>query len=184
MSRGEAARWAHDDVLHAWWVEPGKVLAGEYPAHRTREWTGTMINLLVDAGVRTFVDLTSPADPLVPYAPVVEEVAARTGFDLRYRRFPIPDFGVLDDDEYDAILDTIAEGTLRGVVYVHCWGGIGRTGTVIGCLLADTGLGVNDVLARVAELRAGTRKAHRESPESDAQREVIRRRALRRSGTA
>ena len=28
---GADTAWAFDDVLHAWWVEPGKILAGEYP---------------------------------------------------------------------------------------------------------------------------------------------------------
>lgn len=27
-------RWEHDDAIHAWWVEPGRVLAGEYPGHK------------------------------------------------------------------------------------------------------------------------------------------------------
>ena len=29
-------RWPHHEVLHAWWVEPGAVLAGEYPGIATR----------------------------------------------------------------------------------------------------------------------------------------------------
>jgi protein-tyrosine phosphatase len=54
-------------------------------------------------------------------------------------------------------------------VYVHCWGGIGRTGTVIGCLLAHNGNSSDDILATIARLRAGTSKASRPSPESREQ---------------
>ena len=28
---GNGARWPHDATLHAWWVEPDRLLAGEYP---------------------------------------------------------------------------------------------------------------------------------------------------------
>jgi len=36
------------------------------------------------------------------------------------------------------ILDTIdAALSAKRIVYVHCWGGVGRTGTVIGCHTDD-----------------------------------------------
>ena len=27
---GEHTPWPHDETLHAWWVEPGRLLASEY----------------------------------------------------------------------------------------------------------------------------------------------------------
>ncbi|WP_396910170.1 hypothetical protein [Mycolicibacterium sp.] len=60
------------------------------------------------------------------------------------------------------------------IVYVHCWGGKGRTGTVIGCFLAESGLSYHDVIARIAELRSGTRKAAHSCPESAAQNDLLR----------
>ena len=86
---------------------------------------------------------------------------------------------VIEDEGYGPILDAIAAELDRGVVYVHCWGGVGRTGTVVGCLLADRGLGYDEALAELAALRAGTRKGDRAAPETDEQRAVIRRRAER-----
>ncbi|HTW99459.1 MAG TPA: protein-tyrosine phosphatase family protein [Acidimicrobiales bacterium] len=70
--------------------------------------------------------------------------------------------------------------TIGGAVYLHCWGGVGRTGTVVGCLLADEGLGHHEIVERIERLRAGTCKASRPSPETEAQRGVIERRAARR----
>ena len=67
--------------------------------------------------------------------------------------------------------------TEGGPIAVH---GIGRTGTVIGCHLADAGVLDDDIDARLRELRAGTRKSHRASPENARQRDVIRRRAAAR----
>jgi ADP-ribosyl-[dinitrogen reductase] hydrolase len=172
--------WAHDRFHHAWWVEPASVLAGEYPASeddpaRTRQ----KVNLLVDAGVRTFVDLTTPSDPLDPYAHEVEAAARARRLDLRHVQAPIPDMGVLDDDGYDGVLAVIHEAQRRGAVYVHCWGGRGRTGTVVGCFLAAQGLTFEEIEARLVTLRAGSKKAHVSVPESAAQVEVIRRRAGR-----
>lgn len=47
---GSDARWPHDAILHAWWVEPGRLLAGEYPGARTPEKTQQKVQLIVDAG--------------------------------------------------------------------------------------------------------------------------------------
>ena len=66
--------------------------------------------------------------------------------------------------------------TARGGVYVHCWGGIGRTGTVVGCLLVDDGLSADAALARLDELRSVTRKRRMPAPQTREQIEIIRRR--------
>jgi predicted protein tyrosine phosphatase len=171
------ARWPHDDYVHAWWVEPGRVLAGEYPGDRKPAVAAARVNLLVDAGIRTFVDLTTPEDPLEPYAPIVAAAATNRRLDLRYCNVGIPDFSVSDDATYDRLLDLIRRESGRGGVFVHCWGGIGRTGTVVGCLLAAGGLGYDEIVTRLAALREGTRKSVRPAPEADSQHEVLRRRS-------
>ncbi len=182
----EAAIWAvagahdlRDAVVHAWRVDE-HVLAGEYPASgggpaRSDE----KLQVLVDAGVRTFVDLTTPDDHLDPYEHRLAATAEMRRLDLRRINVPIPDLDVVADHRYDEIIATIDRHRAHGGVYVHCWGGVGRTGTVIGCLLADAGHDHDSIHARLAELRAGTRKAHRRCPETHAQREVLRRRAAR-----
>ena len=88
---------------------------------------------------------------------------------------------MVDDAGYDAIVDAVGAAQQHGAVYVHCWGGVGRTGTVVGCLLADAGIGAEAIDARLADLRAGTRKADRHCPETADQRAVIERRAAGRS---
>jgi ADP-ribosyl-[dinitrogen reductase] hydrolase len=169
--------WAYDGLVHAWWVRPGRLLAGEYPGHRDRTHSEDKINLLVDAGIRTFVDLTAPEDGLVPYEKALEQVAANRHLELRRLSFPIPDLDVVVDEVYSEVTVAIEESLGSGGVYVHCRGGVGRTGTVIGCLLADEGLSYDQVIDRFGLLRRGTRKADRPIPETRAQCEVIRRRA-------
>jgi len=172
--------WPHDHFLHAWWVQPGRLLAGEYPGDIEPARAREKVDLLVDTGVRTFVDLTTPADRLVPYQPLVAEVAETRRLDVRHERFPIPDLGVVDDHRYDEVARTIQDGLARGAVYVHCWGGIGRTGTVIGCVLADEGSGYDEIIERLTTLRAASRKVDRRAPEMAVQHELIKRRAAHR----
>jgi hypothetical protein len=171
--------WPHDEFVHAWWVEPGVVLAGEYPGAVEPSTAEAKVDLLVDHGIRTFVDLTTPADDLAPYQPQLDRIGARRGLDLRRVSHPIPDMSVIDVDDYDAILDSIADARHRGGVYLHCWGGIGRTSTVVGCLLVAGGLDADAALADIDRRRSITRKAHRPAPQTPAQIAVIRTRAAR-----
>lgn len=172
--------WPHDDVLHAWWVEPNRLLAGEYPGATTPENAEAKIRLVLDAGIDTFIDLTTEADHLTPYREILRAAAENSGRAARYFSHPIPDYGVIDDAGYDAILARIHSELDAGRnVYVHCWGGKGRTSAVIGCLLAESGSSYDDVIDRIAELRAGTRKAAYPCPESTAQHDLLRARCAR-----
>jgi protein-tyrosine phosphatase len=102
-------------------------------------------------------------------------IAADRGHPVRQFSYPIPDFGVTNHAGYDAIMYRIrAEIDAGRIVYVHCWGGRGRTSTVIGCWLADAGLSYADTIARIAELRSGTRKSHGPCPESTVQHELLK----------
>lgn len=169
--------WRHDETIHGYWVEPGKILAGEYPGNPHSEQIARhKIDLLVDNGVRTFVDLTTPADKMAPYQHLLDDIAKQRGLDLQRLQFPIPDNGVLAVRDYDEIVSAIRAGVDNGVVYFHCWGGIGRTGTVVGCLLVDIGMTAKDGLDRLNELRSVTRKRHMAAPQTPAQFDVIHQR--------
>jgi hypothetical protein len=168
--------WEHDDLIHAWWVIPGRLLAGEYPGAKDRQKAALKIQKLLDAGVDSFVDLTEAGEmtrggaPMVPYDDLLG---------VRYVRLPIRDNSVTDDAGYDRIIAYIRNELDSGrVVFVHCWGGKGRTGTVIGAWLIDQdGLGYPEVLDRMQVLRRGTRKAHHSVPDTATQEAVLERRA-------
>ena len=56
----------------------------------------------------------------------------------------------------NAVLDMLDTALQAGqAVYLHCWAGIGRTGTVVGCYLVRHGLTGEQALARLVTLRAG-----------------------------
>jgi len=90
---------------------------------------------------------------------------------LEVWRLPIPDGGVLPDPapvrQLVLRIDRAAAAGRR--VAVHCAGGLGRTGTVAGCWLRLRGLGPEEALATLREVRSP------DCPETEAQRELIRR---------
>ncbi len=163
--------WAFDQDFHAYWAEP-RLLAGDYPGDHDDDRAQAKLQLLVDAGVRTIVDLTEDGE-LRPYSALLSAIGSARDIDLVHRRHPIPDFSVIELDGYATILDTIGEELHRGNVFVHCWGGIGRTGTVIGTRYRDNGDSADVALQRLANARAMTSKARRDSPETAQQRSII-----------
>jgi protein-tyrosine phosphatase len=162
-------------------VEPELLLAGEYPSSPEPGRAVQKIRLLVDGGIDSIVDLTTPADGLDSYLESLHAASREAGREIAHHSYPIPDNHVIDQAGYDRILTCIRNETDSGRrVYLHCWGGKGRTSTVVGCLLIDQGLDYDATIARIAELRAGTRKAHDPCPESPSQHELLRKRAAGR----
>lgn len=142
------------------------LLAGEYPGANDAGTAATRIDRFERHGVTHFVDLTHPADPLEPYDRHLGR-AIRIGH-------PIVDLGTPTIPLMMRILDDVdAALEADGVAYVHCWGGIGRTGTVIGCWLVRHGLDRGDPLARIAELRRRVLDASMPSPQTTAQRAMV-----------
>ena len=75
------------------------------------------------------------------------------------------------------ILDAIGDSLDAGEpTYVHCWGGVGRTGTVIGCWLLRHGLAepsnVLDVLMRLRQ--QDQERRYRMSPETEGQQRFVK----------
>ena len=154
-------------------------MAGEYPSARTADEAERRLQALLDAGVTYFLDLTTDDDPLDPYEQPVRDLAAQRSADVHYSRRAIRDMGCPTPDDMRLILDEIDSAIADGhVVYVHCWGGIGRTGTVVGCFLVRRGRDGTDALAEVARLynTMSERKRLRfpESPQTPRQRNFVR----------
>jgi protein-tyrosine phosphatase len=73
------------------------------------------------------------------------------------------------------ILDQIDNAVSSGeVVYVHCWGAVGRTGTVVDCYLVRHEMTGKQALAEIARLRKGTPDGWKTSPETDVQQPLVR----------
>jgi hypothetical protein len=144
------------------------LLAGEYPGSADPDEAARRIRAFARHGVTLFVDLTHPGDPLEPYTRLLDTGAVRVAH-------PIVDFGTTTVPHMARILDDVDSEIGRGgLAYVHCWGGIGRTGTVVGCWLMRHGLDRGDPVGRIAELRRDVSGASVASPQTDAQRAMVR----------
>src|SRR5574340_800458 len=160
---------------NAYWVLPGRLLAGEYPGDREPQKARRKLTHMLQTGVRVFVDLTHPSNSLETYHDILREEADDLGVEVEIYEHPIEDFYTPEPLAMKAILDQIDQALLEEkTVYVHCWGGIGRTGTVIGCFLVRHGLEGDAALKRLAELRQSTPKGWLDAPESPEQVKMVR----------
>lgn len=156
-------------IPDSYWVIPGRLLAGEYPGAREDMDARRKLRRFLDAGITFFLDLTEEGE-LVPYAHLLAEEAMARGIAVEHHRAPIRDLSTPTPDETERILDIIDAALGAGHrVYVHCWGGIGRTGTIIGCYLVRHGMTGAEALAQIERLRRPTPDGWRRSPETQEQ---------------
>jgi protein-tyrosine phosphatase len=142
-----------------------RFLAGQYPGGWSDDDSVAGLRALRDAGVTLFVDLTMQGE-LPPYHHLI------TGG--RHQRWPIPDMEIPQPEDMCAVLDAIdAELDGGGGVYVHCWAGRGRTGTVVGCWLVRHGLAGADALTQIVALRRTLADSYASSPQTLAQRAMV-----------
>ena len=157
------------------------LLAGWYPGDLDAKRAHEKLRGLVGAGIRYIINLMEEdevdkkGNPFIPYHGQLMRMAAESGVDVTCVRIPIKDMSVPPRLTMARILDEIDQAIAHDLpVYVHCWGGRGRTGTVVGCYLARHGIAVgHDALNRIQELRRITANASASSPETEQQREMV-----------
>ena len=139
-------------IIESYWVEENRFLAGEHAGGYDLETTRRRMDAFLEAGINTFIDLTQSHER-APYEAIMKEQAHIYEIDAVYRRFGIRDHDVPSRETMIAILDTIdgALNTGRNV-YIHCWGGVGRTGIVVGCHLVRHGNTNEQAIAQVNKL--------------------------------
>jgi hypothetical protein len=150
MSAPEAA--AGPPLPNTYWVTPGKLLGGEYPAGDSGDDTQQRLSALLEAGVDCFINLTRPGE-LPAYSSLLPE-------GVWYFHLPILDHGLPVDRDYMRQIQSALSGALHAgrCVYVHCRMGIGRTGTVLGCHLVEQG---RSGIAALEELNRAWQRSER-----------------------
>lgn len=107
--------------------------------------------------MRTFVNLIEATEQRFDGSKFLDYrryAASKAGY-TNFLQFPIKDNGITDRRKMHQILDAMDSSIDAGLpVYVHCWGGIGRTATVVGCWLRRRNLAFKmDVLTVIDRLR-------------------------------
>ncbi len=131
----------------------------------------------IQAGIRHVISLVEtqeysrPEDPYPPYVDHLETIAETMKISVTFDQISIKDFSIPTERQMVQILNQIDVCIKYDKpVYVHCWGGKGRTGTVVGCYLARHGFAAgNDVIEKIKELRKNTEDFSDPSPETKAQ---------------
>ena len=130
---------------NTYWVFPDRLLAGEHPAGFGQDVRERLERLHI-AGIDAFFDLTEEGEE--------PEYRCLLPAGVEYRRFPMGDQGVpLNVSDARALLTAIQDALARQCrVYLHCRAGIGRTGLVVGCLLAEESGDGKKALAKLNDL--------------------------------
>jgi len=163
-------------IHDAYWVIPGRLLAGEYPAVTFNpEATNRRLSAFLESGFVTFINLVGLGEA-EEYAPILAEMAAVRGVKVECLNFPIGDYGLPSVMDMHAILNAIDKALIgKHKVYLHCYGGIGRTGTVVGCYLVQHGQTGQQALTQLAAWWRNVPKSMRfpNSPETVDQENFI-----------
>ena len=152
----------------SYWVAPDKFLAGEHPCKPMFEINHqSRLQSLLDLGIQLFIDLTEGQD----YSSLIEELNFGLNGNPIYIRHPVTDYTAPGMQQMVTILNTIDTAIHAGKkVYVHCFAGHGRTGTVVGCYLARHGITGKAALEQIKYLR---KDLIGESPETDLQKIMV-----------
>ena len=164
----------------SYWVVPGKFLAGSYPGSENTDRADKKLRNLIHCGIRHVISLMQQNEiacyglPL-EYFERMESIAEKLGVSVTYDQFSIEDMNVPGKQKMIDILDRI--DTCIGSdkpVFIHCWGGRGRTGTVVGCYLVRHGIATGEqVLEKIRTLRENTLNADFPSPMTREQAQMV-----------
>ncbi|CAM9678370.1 unnamed protein product, partial [Discosporangium mesarthrocarpum] len=189
------------------WVLPGKLLVGAYPASIDDDQHAHLLCGILLEGVSTFVclqqeylaegvteDMWKSGKAIRPYYQDVLQLLKKLQ-ELRRKNpqvypsiippekadfvhFPIVDCDVADDAKVLQLALQLSSRVASGeVMYLHCWGGHGRTGTVVSIMLhLMYGLGAKESMER-CQFVHDVRRVPIDvgSPQTESQRQQVER---------
>lgn len=163
----------------SYWVREGLLCAGQYPGALDKQERDMKLNGLLDNGIRRIVNLIPAGEtgangkPFDPYEPVIQALATGRGIKVECLRMGYADGSTPQRAHMSKILDVIDSSLTAGEpLYVHCWGGHGRTSSVIGCYLVRHGQTPQAAIDQILAWRKPLPKNH--FPYEDRQEAFVR----------
>lgn len=169
---------ASPPTIRSYWVVEGKFLAGAYPGSPDASKHRQRIEELWGAGLRTFINLVEEDETnnsgksFRRYDDVLRKLASDAGETVAHLRFPVRDLSVPSIDGMQSVLDAVDLALAADrPVYLHCFGGVGRTGTAVCCWLLRHALAKpHDVIQTLHDLRQADHQTKgRKAPETSEQ---------------
>jgi hypothetical protein len=162
----------------AYWVDPGRFMAGPHPGGGSEEETGARVAALLDAGVLCALNLTESHEerPAERYEEAMRTLASGRGLEAACARFSLIDGTSPSPAAVAELLDVVDACLARDMpVYIHCKVGLGRTGVMVGCWLVRHSIArPRAALRHISRLRRLTATARITSPSTREQIERVR----------
>ena len=158
-------------LANSYWVVPGRLLAGEYPIGSDYTDARARLAQFREAGINYFIDLTEKGE-MPAYQHLLPVYT-------RYQNSPIADTCV--PANVSQVLELLSDIRVavesKRCIYVHCRAGIGRTGLVVGCYLANAAGDGKSVLKELNQLWQQSERAQSwpTIPQTPEQADYIRR---------
>ncbi len=159
----------------SYWIIPGKLMAGEYPASTDFIESNKKLDGLIRVGIKTVINLTEENEQNQNGLKLFDYTDYLTHAGIEVLSKPIKDISVPTKGEMYEIIELIVNNlNTDKPVYFHCWGGVGRTGTVLGCYLLHSKMAnKSNVFETINYLKRTTSISHRQSPETEEQRKFV-----------
>lgn len=129
------SRFKYDDrpAYFCYRIGEARIWGAEYPGDSIESLAKEKLAHAIKFGITHFIDLTQEGE-LPPYQQFLPDDGS-----VSYLRFPIRDAhapkSIEDVLALTKYIDEVLQNPQNGI-YLHCWGGVGRTATIAGCWYA------------------------------------------------
>jgi len=150
----------------SYWVIPGILCVGPYPSGLSVEEKYDKARAIIEHRFRTIINLTAPGElsasgePFFDYKTLIEKTNFRSGL-IHFEQHGWPDAEAPPLNTLLHVTQLVDANARAGrKTYLHCYGGHGRSGTVIAAWLILKGKTYDEAIQMINDFRADLPKSH------------------------